>query len=247
MYGENKFEMQCAEFDLVMADAIDGLLTGEQLAKFESHKASCPACAAMFADTAAGASWLQDLGEIEPPRNLVHNIVAATSGVAVAAAEAKAEEASHRPLWERLKNAVRPVLSPVFTPRFAMSAAMAFFSVSTVLTVGDIKVSDFRKMDLTPKGIARTYYATEAKAVKYYENIRLVYEIESRVRELRRAATTDSNEEQKDEKPNNKGKESTGEPDKEYRNYSQGMNDLVLASVNKDAVLGIPARQRRIV
>ena len=37
-----------------------------------------------------------------------------------------------------------------------------------------------------PVAIKRTYYETTGRVVKYYENIRFVYEIESRVREFKR-------------------------------------------------------------
>src|SRR5208337_3717481 len=47
---------------------------------------------------------------------------------------------------------------------------------------------------VSAKGLQKTYYSTEARVVRYYENIRLVYEIESRVRDLRRAATPDKQE-----------------------------------------------------
>ena len=59
-------------------------------------------------------------------------------------------------------------------------------------------------LDLSSKGITRTYYATQARVVRYYENIRLVYEIESRVRDLRRgrdSARTSSSEQQQPEAP----------------------------------------------
>ena len=71
-------------------------------------------------------------------------------------------------------------------PRFAMSFGMAFFSLSISLSLAGVKVSDVRHVDLRPSAIKRTYYETTGRVVKYYENIRFVYEIESRVREFKR-------------------------------------------------------------
>ena len=71
-------------------------------------------------------------------------------------------------------------------PRFAMSFGMAFFSLSISLSLAGVKVSDVRRVDLRPSAIKRTYYETTGRVVKYYENIRFVYEIESRVREFKR-------------------------------------------------------------
>ena len=57
-----------------------------------------------------------------------------------------------------------------------------------------MKPSEFGHVDLRPAAIKRTYYYTSGKVVKYYENIRFVYEIESRVRELKRVtAPAESN------------------------------------------------------
>ena len=66
---------------------------------------------------------------------------------------------------------------------------MAFFSLSVALSVAGVKPSDLKQADLSRSGLRRTYYTTSARVVKYYENIRLVYEIESRVREFKRVTT----------------------------------------------------------
>ena len=71
-------------------------------------------------------------------------------------------------------------------PRFAMSFGMAFFSLSISLSLAGVKVSDVRHADLRPSALKRTYDETTGRVVKYYENIRFVYEIESRVREFKR-------------------------------------------------------------
>src|SRR5512143_3460098 len=132
MNGETKNRMQCAEFDALLADALDGTLTVEKQAGFELHKTECATCSAMFAEAEAGLKWLDTLDEVEPPRNLVHNILVATTGVTETAREA---EIRKQPLWDRVRVWFTPHVSPLFTRRFAMSCAMAFFSVSMVMSV----------------------------------------------------------------------------------------------------------------
>lgn len=68
MADENKFGMGCANFDALLADALDGTLDGTKLASFDSHKVECRSCALMFSEAKAGLNWLQELDEVEPYR-----------------------------------------------------------------------------------------------------------------------------------------------------------------------------------
>ncbi len=228
MADENKFGMGCANFDALLADALDGTLDGTKLASFDSHKAECESCALMFSEAEAGLNWIHELGEVEPPRNLIHNILAVTSGTAVATG--MAEAAARRPWLERFRERMQPGLAPIFTQRFAMSAAMAFFSFSMILGMTDVKVTDIKKVNLTPHGIRKTYTESQARVVRYYDNIRLVYEIESRVRDLKRATGTDS--EEKKETPKKQDNNSSGDPEqKQYQNHSREQADVVTAAL----------------
>ena len=73
--------MQCQEFDGLLSDALDGVLSGAQLDRFQAHTRSCSACGPLFAEVEAGRNWLKDLTEVEPPVSLVNNILASTTGV----------------------------------------------------------------------------------------------------------------------------------------------------------------------
>ncbi len=142
---------------------------------------------------------LQGLDEAEPPRNLVHNILAQTIGAL------PSEHAIVKPRgegWmERLKGRLAPVFAPVVTPRFAMSLGMAFFSITMLLGIAGFHFADVRHWDLSSKGVTRAYYSTQARVLRYYENMRLVYEIESRVRDLRHAATPDNTQNNEQQQP----------------------------------------------
>src|SRR5205814_9255094 len=80
-----------------------------------------------------------------------------------------------------------PIIGVARQPRFAMSFGMAFFTLSVTLSLAGVKLSDVRHLDLRPSAVRRTYYETTGRVVKYYENIRFVYEIESRVRQFKEA------------------------------------------------------------
>jgi hypothetical protein len=226
MYGETQSGMQCLEFDALLADALDGALTGADRERFEAHRASCLSCGPMFAEASAGRAWLAELKDVEPPANLVHNILAATIGQV----EAPAPAAHHgEGVWHRLRGWVQPVVAPLLQPRFAMSFGMAFFSVSLILNLLGVRLSDLRYVDLTPSGIVRGYYDTQARITRYYENIRVVYEIESRVQQLKRATTPE--ESNPPATAPKERKDNSGEPSKQYQNYSRDDNSVTLAQL----------------
>jgi len=200
--------MQCHEFDILLADAFDGILSGSQLDRFQAHARACPACGPLFADAEAGRNWL---------KSLLRHLAPST-----------------RPLtsWlERLQASIAGLVDPIWgtvrQPRFAMSFGMAFFSLSAVLSIAGVKPADVRQVSLRPAAIRHAYYNTQARVIRYYENIRFVYEVESRVREFKRATTP---AEPAPEKQKERKNDTSGEPEqKQERNYSQSDNHLILA------------------
>ena len=136
MHSENQSGMQCVECEGLLAEALDGTLHGSTLAAFEAHQQSCPACRAMVEEATAGLHWLKGLDEVEPPRHLVHNILAQTIGAL------PSEHAVVSPRgdgWlDKLKGRLAPIFAPVVTPRFAMSFGMAFFSITMLLSIAGL-------------------------------------------------------------------------------------------------------------
>ncbi len=248
--------MQCPEFDGLLSDALDGVLTGPQLDAFHAHARSCSACGPLFAEVVAGRNWLKDLTEVEPPVSLVTNILASTTGVDTQRLRVNVSVPQPRVSWleharASVSSAMQPIWATVRQPRFAMSFGMAFFSLSVALSVLGVKPADLRQISLRPAAIRHTYYNTQARVVRYYENIRFVYEVESRVRELKRnvaPAEPNSNEAapRNDEKKDRKN-DTTQQPEqKQERNYSQTGDHLILASAPRgssvdDASLNDPS------
>lgn len=227
MHGETKSGMQCAEFDALLADALDGALTGANHERFEAHQASCPSCGPLFAAARTGFEMLHALREVEPPKTLVHNILAATTGQVVTAPVVRP---ANETFPQKVRRWIQPVFGPVLQPRFAMSFGMAFFSVSLMLHVSGVRAADFRHLDLRPSAIVKAFYETQGKLVKYYENIRVVVEIESRVQQLKRATTPD--EAPAPPKQNDR-KQQKSDPDnqKQIRNHTPDNDPAALARV----------------
>lgn len=213
--------MQCAAFEALLSDALDGTLIGVTLEEFQGHARHCAVCGPLYQEAEAGHRWLKSMAEVEPPANLVRNIMLATTGERLS-------------WWQRAKSSfVLPVIAVARQPRFAMSFGMAFFSLSVVLNVAGVKLADVQNVDLRPSAIKRTYFETTGKVQRYYKNMRLVYEVESRVREIKNATTPEGpapKQQEKEHKDN-----TSGQPDQhQERNYSQGENQPVLAVAPDD-------------
>ena len=207
----------CLPFEAMLPDAIDGTLGAEQQAQFDEHMAGCASCQAMLADARRGMAWLEMLrvSAPEPPAGLVERILAKTS--VERAREEEAARAERRaaseaalllgrpvaatapveassapsgrvlPFRSRLQTRLHAARMTVLQPRFAMTAAMAFFSIALTLNLSGVRVSEFRLSDLRPASVKRGVYDTRARVVRYYANLRVVYELESRVRDLQRS------------------------------------------------------------
>jgi hypothetical protein len=237
--------MQCHEFDGLLTDALDGVLSGVQLDTFHAHARTCSVCGPLFAEVEAGRNWLKDLTEVEPPAGLVNNILASTTGVDTQRLRVNVSAPQPRIGWlaARWESAqawasgtMQPIWGTVRQPRFAMSFGMAFFALSVALSVLGVKPADLRSISLRPSALRHTYYNTQARVVRYYENIRFVYEVESRVRELKRTVTPaepgSAGHGSKESAPDKKDhkNDTTQQPEqKQDRNYSQNENHLILA------------------
>ena len=192
--------LRCDEWENLIADALDGTLSAADAAAFARHQGECALCAQMFKETQQGKAWIEYLAvEPEVPVDLLEKILARTSGRSVSGEEAGVAPGAPLPVravpphsaWHRVLPLVRQLARQAFEPRLMMTAAMAFFSIALTLNLTGIKLTEVRAGDLRPSRlratVTRQFYSTNEQVMKYYENLRLVYEMEARVRELRRS------------------------------------------------------------
>jgi hypothetical protein len=245
MERESKNGMQCNEFEALLSEALDQTLIGAKLASFQAHRDTCKLCQPLLTEVEQGQRWLKSLAEVEPPANLVHNILIATSGVETRRSHAATPVRAT--WWERFSASVlTPVLSVARQPRFAMSFGMAFFSLSVGLNVAGVKMSDIRRVDLRPSAIKHSYYETRGRVAKYYDNLRVVYEFQARVQEFKQVtqpAQPSPREKQKEHK-----NDTSGQPDQnQERNYSRGDSEPALASLPTEPPVVTATTYRRLV
>jgi len=208
----------CGQWETLLADALDGMLRTEDEATFSGHMASCAACTALFEEARRGREWLEFLAaEPEVPGGLLDKILAQTGpGQTAGFGLVKDDElvpatpggiplAKGRPIavpaWQRpgFMGFVRRFAEP----RLMMTAAMAFFSIALTLNLTGVRLSSIKMSDLKPSAlrslVQRRLTMASTPIIRYYDNLRLVYEVQSRVRELRR--NSQDNQQQQKQQP----------------------------------------------
>ncbi|MGA8938593.1 MAG: zf-HC2 domain-containing protein [Acidobacteriaceae bacterium] len=199
----------CAVCEAMLPEAVDGMLSETEQIAFDKHVAGCMECARELAEARRGAAWLSMLKSQapEPPVGLLAKILAETTGTSQAETAPVAAPISVAPVWEP---EVRPLVqSPrgsnsawatvrkfwsgafpvgsttsIFQPRFAMTAAMAFFSIALTLNLTGVRLRDLRASNFTPSALKRTVADMDASATRMFQNNRAVYQVESRLSEL---------------------------------------------------------------
>jgi hypothetical protein len=75
---------------------------------------------------------------------------------------------------------------------------MAFFSIALTLNLTNVHLSSLRISDLRPSSLRsfmeRRVTMASTPIIRYYDHLRFVYEVETRMRELRRTSENDDNQ-----------------------------------------------------
>jgi hypothetical protein len=201
----------CGQWETLLTDALDGLLRPEDEAKFSSHMAACTACTALFEEARRGREWLEFLSpEPEIPEGLLDKILSATGPGQVAGYGLVAGDSTAAlpiaPVWQQ-KPGFMGRIRRFAEPRLMMTAAMAFFSIALTLNLTGVRLSDVRLSDLRPTAVRmlveRQLTVASTPIIRYYDHLRLVYEVQSRMRELRRNSQGENsdNQEQNNTQP----------------------------------------------
>lgn len=164
-------QLECNEFEILLCDYVDNTLHAEGRVRVEAHASACPNCAAMMADVCGATAFLERVSPVEMPNHLVTKILFDTPAM---------EKRSGVTGW------IRGLLQPILQPKFAMGMAMTILSFSMLGRITGIN-TQLKPSDLDP---VKVYHAFDdslhrgwERAVKYYDNLRVVYEIQTRLRE----------------------------------------------------------------
>ena len=170
--------MNCSDLETLLCDYLDGTLAAAQRQAIERHLTQCPACAEMARDSAAAVAFMELAAEVEPPPELVTRVLFNLADSREKTAEKR------RGVWAILGR----TLGPVLQPRFAMGMAMTILSFSMLARFAGINVRQLSAADLDPvkvwHSVDERVYRSYKRVAKFYEGLRFVYEIRSRLAEL---------------------------------------------------------------
>ncbi len=171
--------MNCAEFESQLTDYVDGKLGHPERAALEQHAQACVACREFMRDVTGAVAFLKRIKPVEPRPELVTRIAYQTP-------QGRARGPLDRPGWlSRLTNSW---LRPILQPRFVMGMAMTILSFSMLERCTGFRVQRIQAADLSPvhvwENLEDKIIRVKDRAVKNYQNVRLVYEIETRIKDL---------------------------------------------------------------
>lgn len=163
-------EWNCTDIDRKLSDYLERLTTPEETAAFEAHLERCPDCAALVARVGVTVQMLRATEAVEVPSQLFRKIVNATS---------RATETERG--WRKW---MRPA-TIAWQPQFAMGAITIAASFLIVFHAANSSRGSQSMAALNPVNLVRTIdrqaHLTYAHTAKFVDNLRVVYEIQSRI------------------------------------------------------------------
>ena len=168
----------CTQLEERLTEYLDSRLAPAELTAADAHARGCARCAEWF-DARRAALWLQKVEKLETPPGLETRILALTT--------------APRPkpsFWAVPGVNWRQAL----TMRFALGASSAMLSLLLVLNFFGVSLSQVRLADLHPVNLYhagnRQAYQSYAWSVRFVNDLRVVYEIRSRLEEMQEPVET---------------------------------------------------------
>ena len=161
------------ELENLASDFLEGQLDAAQRVTVEAHLQDCAPCRELIRDLEHVLALTQAAEDLEPAPWLVSKILLATVG-------------ERKPTWqERLAAFLRPTPQP----RVATMVAMAIFSISVIISASGVSLRNVTVADLNPRNwfyqANRSGQLLYARGEKFVYDLRVVYEIESRFRQIK--------------------------------------------------------------
>jgi hypothetical protein len=170
--GGQAMNWTCDLLEARLSDYLEGLLKGPERAAFEAHANSCADCAPLLDSVRSLVGEMHAMEELEAPPRLVYAILDKTLGPRETVTG-----------WQAFLNVIRGLA----TPKFAYSVASVMATLIIILGASGFSLRKPKLADLRPAAIYqsadRGVHLVRARCVKYVSDLRVVYEIQSRLRQ----------------------------------------------------------------
>jgi len=170
--------MACAHLEIALCDYLDGTLVAAEKAEVERHLSECVACAELVRDAGSAMAFIERVADVEPPPQLVTRIFAIPG-------MREARVSVRRGIRGWFRNLVQPMLQP----RMVMGLSLTILFFGMMARCAGIPGRQLSPADLNPSrvlaGLDDRVHRGWERSVKFYENLRFVYQIQSRLREWR--------------------------------------------------------------
>ena len=161
---------KCEQIEERLSEHLDGLLDASERAAFEAHVAGCVRCTALVAQVSGALEQVRSLEMIEEPLHLAPAILDATLG-----------PRQPKKSWKGFG-----WLVPLWQPRMALGLATVVMFAAVTLNAMGVQFSSITLSDLHPVNLyhqsTRQAHLIYARGEKFVNDLRVVYEIQSRLR-----------------------------------------------------------------
>jgi anti-sigma factor RsiW len=162
----------CEQIEARLSDYLDGAMGPASRAEFDAHVNGCERCAPLVAELSHVLTKLHTMAQIEPPPRLVYNILDKTLGRREAVTG-----------WR----GVLAWVSDMGSLRFAYGALSVIATLGIMVTAVGFNWRKPRLADLRPEvlyhNIDKRAHLVYGRGTKFVNDMRVVSEIQSRLRE----------------------------------------------------------------
>lgn len=169
----------CEQTEARLSDYLEGTLTADELTALNTHVPGCERCAPLVAQVSGLLTGLHSMEQVEAPPRLVYSILDKTLGPREAATG-----------WQAVLSWIRGIA----TVRFAYGALSVAATLIVIVTASGFNWKHPKAADLSPVNLYRRAdsqaHLVYGRASKFVSDLRVVNEIQSRLRQDNEIPTT---------------------------------------------------------
>jgi hypothetical protein len=216
--AEHAMTWTCEQTEARLSDYLDGFLQPAEQTAFDLHVNGCERCTPLVAGVSHLLSTLHTLEKVEPSPKLAESILTATLGPQS---------------WRNAKRWLRGLQSP----RFVYSAVSVAATLIALLMASGFSFRKPKLADLQPATIYRNTnrqaHLVYAHSAKFVSDLRVVYEIQTRLNENEQNPSTREEvipQSAPKKEPGQTDNSKPSAPKQQNRAYDVGRNLRILAS-----------------